>query len=142
MSVKKLLNLLKNNPKLIVEICKYENILRRLIATLSIIIKLNPEDLRLQYLYSIALRIEYQGHRSSNFIQLLKNSFEIVMKKDKKGVTNTQGNAEYLFSILLMNYNMLDVTIANKLYYSFAKNSSDLFAKARYFGYILSKETK
>ena len=70
---------------------------------------MNPEDLRLQYLYSIALRIEYQGHRSSNFIQLLKNSFEIVMKKDKKGVTNTQGNAEYLFSILLMNYNMLIV---------------------------------
>lgn len=114
-ALKKLLFTLKDHQPFLLEIVKYENLLKKFFITLTTLAEKQPENVRLAYIYSIALRLESLGVRSQLYTRFLRRAYESYKKKQAKD-QEASPQVEFIYALLLLNHNQLPVENAKEIY--------------------------
>lgn len=137
-SLKKLLYVIRTDSTFINEFLRYDNLFKRFCHVLTNLCEKQPDQVRLQFIYTFAQRIEGSGHRSTQFSRLLRRAFEISKAQPDQTIP---AQLEFVYSVMLINHGELPAENAKQLYEKSREKLSDVILKSKIWSYVVSKES-
>lgn len=136
-SLKKLLYVIRADSAFITEFLRYENLFKRFCQVLQKLCEKQPDQIRLQFIYTFAQRIEGSGHRSQQFSRFLRRAYEVSKSQPDQVLPS---HLEFVYSVMLINHGELPAENAKQLYEKNRERLNDIYLKSKIWSYLVSRE--